>query len=139
MHFTEHLADAFGKLPRESNSNHETSSPLFRWHENNTGFHLQEFTLQQQIDTALQAFCWTLGDHSQDDSQKTEMKQEKLTHPQWPAQGTSHPAETPSSDQGGETLETPDLHEVGSSYRERRGVLTRGLSPNGRRPKHGSN
>jgi hypothetical protein len=74
-HFTKHLADALGKSPQESNSNHETSSLLIRRLENNTGFHLQEFTIQQQIDTALQAFCRTLDDHSQDDSQKTKTKQ----------------------------------------------------------------
>jgi hypothetical protein len=30
MYFTEHLLDAFEKSPRESNSNHETSS-LYIW------------------------------------------------------------------------------------------------------------
>jgi hypothetical protein len=74
-YFTKHLAGAFGKSPQESNSHHETSSLLIRRLENNTDFHLQEFTIQQQIDTVLQAFCRTLGDHSQDDSQKTKTKQ----------------------------------------------------------------
>jgi hypothetical protein len=38
---------------------------LIRRLDNDTGFHLQEFTLKQKIDTVLQAFCRTLGEHKQ--------------------------------------------------------------------------
>jgi hypothetical protein len=36
-HFTEHLVDAFGKSPWDSDLNHETSSFSIRQRKNNTG------------------------------------------------------------------------------------------------------
>jgi hypothetical protein len=46
-HFTEHLVAVFGKSPRESNLNHESSSLLIRRLENNTGAHTCNSNTQQ--------------------------------------------------------------------------------------------
>jgi hypothetical protein len=42
-HSSEHLVCAFGKLPRESNLNHKTSSLFIWWLKSYTGFSLQRF------------------------------------------------------------------------------------------------
>jgi hypothetical protein len=48
-HFNEHLVDAFGKTPRESDLNYETSSFSIWQLKNNTGFTLQQFSLIRKI------------------------------------------------------------------------------------------